>query len=287
MFKFLQKLFGITTLLLLTLGNTCQEKILTENEKVIVIPMDLSSQRPVIKVMINNKGPYRFIFDTGSSGSDIDSELARELGLEVIRKDTLYTPGSDDMLMSEKIRVSKVSFLGTDIAVRAVMNTIPIRQMLPVDGIISPEFFSDYLITLDYPNSKLLLAKGELTKADKDVISFNQNDMVINFDIFVNDRKVEAHMDSGNPSGFNIPYSQKDKLSFKKEPILAGMIRTPVTSFKRWSATLNGTIKVGNITYKDPVVNLVEGFKFVNLGYQVFKDLKITIDKKNNLIKFE
>lgn len=287
MFKLIPKLFGITTLLLLTLGNSCQKKIPNESEKLIAIPMDHSSQRPVIKVMINNKGPYRFIFDTGSSGSDIDSKLAKELGLEVIGKDTLYTPGSDDMLMSEKVRVSKASFVGTDIAVEAVMNTIPIRQMLPVDGIISPEFFSNYLVTLDYPNSNLLLAKGELAISDKDVISFNQNDMVINLDVYVNGQKLEAHLDSGNPSGFSIPFSQKDKLSFKNEPILAGTIRTPVTSFKRWSATLNGTIKVGNIIYKDPVVNLVEGFEYVNLGYQVFKDLKITIDKKNNLIKFE
>ena len=33
--------------------------------------------------------------------------------------------------------------------------------------------------------------------------------------------------------------------------------------------------------------NDIEDFQHVNLGYQVFKDLSITVDKKNNLIKFE
>jgi len=41
--------------------------------------------------MINQKGPYRFILDTGSSGNVIDEDLAMELGLEVIGEDPLRT----------------------------------------------------------------------------------------------------------------------------------------------------------------------------------------------------
>ena len=38
--------------------------------------------RVVMPVMINNKGPFRFIVDTGASGSTISPQLARTLGLE-------------------------------------------------------------------------------------------------------------------------------------------------------------------------------------------------------------
>jgi len=48
-----------------------------------------------------------------------------------------------------------------------------------------------------------------------------------------------------------------------------------------------GKIKIGNIIYNNPDVQLVEGFKTANVGYQILKDLKTTIDQNNNLIKFE
>lgn len=38
---------------------------------------------------------------------------------------------------------------------------------------------------------------------------------------------------------------------------------------------------------KNPKVALVEGFEFVNLGYNMIKDLRTTIDWKNKLIRFE
>lgn len=159
--------------------------------------------------------------------------------------------------------------------------------MVSVDGILSPLFFSTYLQTIDYPGSILFLEMGELDSTDIDVISFLQEVRVINLGITVNGQPAEAHMDSGNPGGFDLPFSMKDKLEFKQEPTEAGIINTPVASFKKWKAILDGDIKVGNITYKDPEISLVEGFVYVNLGYKIFKDLVVTLDRKNNLIKFE
>ena len=45
------------------------------------VPMLNFGGRPVVEVMINNKGPYRFIFDTGASVSVIDTSVAAELSL--------------------------------------------------------------------------------------------------------------------------------------------------------------------------------------------------------------
>ncbi len=258
-----------------------------ESQESIIIPLDISTQRPILELMINQTGPYRFILDTGSSGNVIDEDLAKELGLEVIGEDPLRTPGSDNKLMSKRVKVPAVTFVNTDISEDAVMNTIALREMLPVDGILSPIFFSNYLLTLDYPNSELILTSGELNKNDNDVTHFLQKPRVINLAVFISGNKLEAHLDSGNPGGFDIPFDLKGKLTFKKEPYEAGVINTPVASFKKWQATLDGEIKVGSIIYKNPQVNLVEGFAYVNLGYQILKDLRTTIDRKNSLIKFE
>ena len=99
----------IEVIVFIVLLSACQVKIAKDTRNSIAIPIDLTSQRPVLELMIKNTGPYKFIFDTGSSG----------------------------------------------ISQNAPMNTLALRQLLPVDGILSPAFFSDYLITIDYSNSKL------------------------------------------------------------------------------------------------------------------------------------
>ena len=283
----LQILIILEVIMIFTLWSFCQKTESKENKNLFTIPLNLTTQRPILELMINGKGPYQIIFDTGSSSSVIDEELATSLRLEVIGVDSLQTPGSDNKVMSKSVKVPGISFAGTDISEDAIMRTLSLRKMLPVDGLLSPTFFSNYLLTLDYQDSKLILSKGELNKADKDVTHFIQEPRVINLDVVVDDNKLEAHLDSGNPGGFDLPFSLKDQLHFKEEPQEAGVIHTPAANFKKWKATLIGDIRVGSVVYKNPDVNLVEGFQFVNLGYQVFRDLRITIDYKNNLIKFE
>jgi hypothetical protein len=283
--KILQKFIVFHLILLFTIGGFCQTK-LTGNNNSTTIPLDLNTQRPILELMINGTGPYSFIFDTGSSTHIIDKELSNKLNLEVIGEDPLQTPGSDDKLMSKKVLISNIALAGIEIS-EVVMNTMSIRDLVSVDGILSPDALKDYLMTIDYPNGELILDSAKLNAADKNVTIFMQKHNAITFNIFIDGNKLEAHLDSGNPGGIDIPFSFKDKLHFKVEPTEDGVINTPVASFKKWKATLSGDVEVGNAIYKNPDVNLVEGFQFVNLGYRIIRDLRITIDKKNNLIKFE
>jgi len=78
----------------------------------------------------------------------------------VVGEDPLRTPGSDNKLMSKRVKVPGVTLINTYISEDAIMNTIALREMLPVDGILIPIFFSNYLLTLDYPNSELIFNLG-------------------------------------------------------------------------------------------------------------------------------
>ena len=264
---------------------SCQIK--TPGDQEIVIPMDLSSRRPVVELNLNGVGPYQFIFDTGSGTHVIDKDLADQMNLETTGADTLRTPGSDNILLSPRVEVSEVSFPANSFSANATMNTMELRKMLPVDGILSPILFSDYLISLDYPGEALIVTSGELDEDDSKVIPFVQKPRAINVEVDVDGTSVEAHLDSGNPGGFNLPYSLKDELEFKDGLIEDGWLSTPVARFKKWRGVLSGEINVGGVVFRDPEVRLVEGFEFVNLGYEVMKDLKVSIDRKNTLILFE
>ena len=253
----------------------------------INIPMDLSTRRPVVELMINGKGPYEFIFDTGSMTHVIDEKLSEAFGFEVVGEDPLRTPGSDKKLVSKRVAVPKVGFAGTNILKDVEMNIINLRSMLPVDGVLSSNFFEEYLLTMDYPASKLEITLGTLNANDDGVIPFIQKPRVINLNLDVDGIVVEAHLDTGSPCGISLPYALKDQLTLQNEPTDGQTARTPVASFKRWEATLNGKASMGSVVFNNPNIALIEGFEYANLGYGVIKDLRTTIDRKNSLIKFE
>ena len=253
----------------------------------IVIPIDMSTHRPIVDVIIDGKGPYKFIFDTGSTTNIIDENLQELYHFKVVGEDPLRTPGSSNRLSSKRVTVPDVKFQGTNISKDIDMNVIGLRKMLPVDGIIGGFFFEDYLLTIDYPASKLTLEIGELNKNDPSVFSFVQDARTLNLNIDVAGHEVEAHLDSGNPLTMTIPYSMLDQLSFKGAPQKGLPMRTPVASFDTWEAQLSGSVTIGNAIIKDPKVRLAEGYDYVNIGYGVINTLKISIDRKNSLIKFD
>jgi len=264
-----------------------KQQIIKQRVQEVNIPLDMTTHRPIIDVMINGKGPYKFIFDTGSTTHIIDESLNEEFGFKVVGEDPLRTPGAENSLASKRVAIPKVSFPGTNISKDVEMNVIAIRSMLPVDGIIGGFFLEDYLVTMDYPASKLTLSLGKLDKNDTGVFPFIQDARTLNLTIDVAGNEVEAHLDSGNPLTMTLPYSLIDKLSFKEAPQKGLPMRTPVASFETWEAQLLGSVTIGNAVIKDPKVRLAEGYEYVNVGYGVINKLRITIDRKNSLIKFE
>ncbi len=251
----------------------------------INIPMDLSTSRPIVEVMIGDKGPYKFIFDTGSATNVLDKQLADELGFDVVGSDELKTQGPQ-RLTSQRVAVSGLGFPGTNISKDVEMNVVDLRSMLPVDGVMSSLFFKEFLLTIDYPNSVLNVALGELDANEKGVSSIIQNPRTINYNLEVDGLEVEAHLDTGSPGGFSLPHSLKDKLKFKDGLTKGGEIRTPVAGYQPWHAQLDGNIKVGDMVFRNPDLLLVEGFEYANLGFKVAKNFRITIDRKNGLIRF-
>jgi predicted methyltransferase len=59
----------------------------------VEIPLAMVAGRPQVDVLIDGKGPYPFVLDTGASLNLIDAGVARELGLEVIGQREIGAPG--------------------------------------------------------------------------------------------------------------------------------------------------------------------------------------------------
>ena|GEM_PF-3197750 len=268
--------------LLMFLPNT-----VSSGQSEIVIPMDLSLNRPVIEIFINQSGPYQFIFDTGASGHIIDQELAYRLDLKETRKVEIGAPDSDQkssasQVVISEMKVSNQSF--TDIS----MVAMPLRNMIPVDGIISFKAFSDFLIDINYPDKKIILTQGELSKDQENVIDLVPDCEILTVPIKTDVLTWNAHLDTGAPFSFSFPFALKDRLKFKASPIpMDAQSRTIGGTHQIWKAELDDRIKLADIIFDSPDIILSDrNNEYVNIGYPILKDLMVTIDLRNELIQF-
>lgn len=269
-------------LLLMLFQNT-----LSSGQSEIVIPMDLTLNRPVIEIFINQSGPYQFIFDTGASGHVIDQDLASRLDLKETGKVEIGAPGSDQKSSASQVVVSDMNVSDQSFA-DINMVAMPLRKMIPVDGIISFKAFSDFLININYPDKKIILTEGELSKGQENVIDLLPDCEILTVPIKTDVCTWNAHLDTGAPFSFSFPFAFKDRLKFKSTPVpLDAQSRTVGDTHQIWKAELDDRIKLADIIFDSPDIILSDrNNDYVNIGYPILKELIVTIDLKNNLIQF-
>ncbi|HZY98196.1 MAG TPA: aspartyl protease family protein [Candidatus Baltobacteraceae bacterium] len=140
------------------------------------IPIELVDNHVYLNVMLDGKGPYRFIFDTGGSNV-IDPAVAQEIGVRA--KGSFQGSGAGSA--TESFSFAKVDSLGVGDAILhdQIFAVVPIRQGFGVsagqhvDGLIGFEVLARFITTFDYANRKVVLTMpGAQPPAGADVLPF-------------------------------------------------------------------------------------------------------------------
>ncbi len=162
--KLLAILLGLATLPAVAQDKPTPKDEPKKPEAPIVVPIELLPSRHfVVQVMLDGKGPYRFILDTGAPLTIINSKTAKEAGL------TKKAGGGGLMGMlgggMNQVEVPTME-LGSVKAAKttAVVMDHPTVQAIsdafkkesgPVEGLIGFPFFARYSMTVDYQKKEL------------------------------------------------------------------------------------------------------------------------------------
>jgi len=106
-----------------------------------------------IDVMINRKGPFRFVVDTGADRSVLADDVAVSLGL--LRGNHVMVEGIIRTVNTETVTVDNLTFG----AVSRNNLTVPVlpRSLLGSDGYLGLDAIDGYRVTLDFQNHALLV----------------------------------------------------------------------------------------------------------------------------------
>jgi len=266
---------------------------LLKNEIHIPFTIDPNFPVPVIQVKINGQDSARFVVDTGMSGTIlVRKELADRMKFKVIGHAMAGDASNKNMKKVQLIEVDSLIVeelvISNIISITMDANADHIASIPSnLDGILGMQLFSNYILTIDYPNKEIILQK-DLNDNDsrKDYIPYNYENNTIEISVDVSNQNISFLVDTGHRGTITLPmsYSSKIPLSESLQPF--GISATVTNTYTRKKSKIYGLVNIAGNTILNPPIVFADEHSPNLLGFGILEHFKISIDQINKLIRF-
>jgi predicted aspartyl protease len=244
----------------------------TELNSHIKVPMVGTKTLPLVEVKLNGKSGYRLLLDTGANVTLLQTRVADELKLPVLR------PGDKSKLVAlESVQIGGAQFRDLVVGARAWEENI--------DGVLGFNLFADCLLSLDYQKQQIRVRKGELPETNgKDIFSYRLTNGSPALEFAVDELKLQLMIDTGAAQGIVVSHRTASKLHF-----VDALSPGPILSTFRTSASralvgrLRGNIRFGIHEIAEPTIHVRDEETEI-IGSGILKDFVLTFDQKNHRV---
>lgn len=256
------------------------------------VPMDHRSGNPIVKVLVNNEGPFHFLIDTGATGhARIDRSLVERFGLRVTGT-ALAGDGTgrnnreSDVVRIDSLTLGEANFSGVE-ALSGDYRQADDRSGPPVVGILCFGLFAECVLTIDYPRNAVIVKRDGLRAGGKHIVPFTMKQEIPAVEMILAGRRFEAGVDTGSRGGLMMPLRARDGLALASEPVAAGTAETRFNKVAITRAPVDGDLSLAGHDIARPDVYFADLFDQANLGYEVLRNFSLTFDQKNERIRFQ
>lgn len=259
----------------------------------VVLPVENLGNYLVVTAKWDRHGPYRFLVDTGSSVTHVSPEIAERYrvknapptGIPPVRVQS--ASGEVTVLPSatiERIELGDARFEDVPVLIYDCA-ALSAHLGIKIDGILGFPLFREAKLTLDYPNSRLILAPAKSNALSPgDPIPYTSTHGAPLISIGVGKTHLAALVDSGsdaalnlNPAGLNLTYSAP--------PRPAVLVGTLTGDHLQESARINEPLTLGQYTLNSPIVYLNDNLN--SIGGEVLKNFSVTFDQEKKTVSFQ
>jgi predicted aspartyl protease len=158
-----------------------------------------AQNRLTVEAMVNDRGPFNFVVDTGADRSVLSDDLVKTLGLPP--DEDMIVEGIARSMPAASARVARLQF-GRTVMTDLVLPSLP-RSWLGGDGYLGLDVIDRQAVTFDFLNHRLSIAPSDkitdwVPVADGAVVRVNgTNGRLTAVNCSVNGTKAYAFVDSG------------------------------------------------------------------------------------------
>ncbi len=253
----------------------------------VQVPAENVGNFLVLEAKWDRFGPYHFIIDTGSAATVVTPNLVKRYGtaaggnvrVSSAEGDILELPSATlSRLELGDARFEDVPVLVYDLA--ALSAHLGIR----IDGLLGFPLFRETRLTLDYPNSRVLLEPADAAALPPGiVVPFDDHKKIPLIKLRLGDRHLFTLIDSGsdatlsvNPVGLDVP--------FASPPRAGATIGTLGGDHPQQIGRLAEDVILGTYVLQRPIVDLTN--ELAAIGGGILKHFTVTFDPANGRVSF-
>jgi len=128
-----------------------------------IVPISLFDNHIFLDVLVNGKGPYTFVFDTGSRDNFITPEVAAATGAQVSGSAAVGGIGAQvesvQLTHINSIQIGKATMRDQDVFVLPIAQSFGVTEGIKIDGLLGYNLPAGFITTIDYYAGTMSLAK--------------------------------------------------------------------------------------------------------------------------------
>ncbi len=255
----------------------------------VELPSTWLDEYAFVDVLVEGRGPYRFLVDTGATATAISTRVASRLpprrhgGTVSVRGAHGTVTDSHLLLNIDKLEIDGCAFVDLG---AVVIDLDPVSDMMGrrLDGILGYPLFRDCVLTIDYPGRRIELSATPLVPSADGPLLPLFGDNTPQIDLRFGEREHRFMIDSGSGGAFDLTGDGKD-LRFSQGPKAASM-----------SGSVSGLIALkpigrladdahlGSIRIPEPIATFENDSQ--RFGTQVLRHFAVSFDQRQQCIRF-
>jgi len=264
----------------------------TLGSPLVVVPTKSIGNFLVVEAKWDRYGPYHFLIDTGSSVTLVTPALAQRYAStdallpNAPRVQVRSATGAITELAPTTLRQLSLGDARFDDVYALVYDCSALSAHLgiKIDGILGFPLFRETLLTLDYPQGRVLLQSPRRTAlVPGSAIPLNDSSKTPLISVRLGERTIFALIDSGsdaplslNPIGLN--------LAFATPPRAGATVGTLTGDRPQQIGRLADTLSIGDYPLPRPIVDLTDELSAI--GGEILKNFSVTFDQEHDRVYF-
>jgi len=238
-----------------------------------IVPIYLSGRRALAVLRIGDHPPAPVVFDTGTSGNDMDSDYAAVTGLDYDPQVHVRVEDGTGNSFEAKQAIIPVASLGGVPLRQSTATVFPYKER-DVVGIFGPTSFSGRQVLVDLGKGRLIV-RDRSFEAAYGGVPYGKDDLP-RINVQIAGKSYQALLDSGSDSDLLLPETLSRKLSLTGPLKVVGKARTVSGDRNVYEGKLKGSVKIGHIVLHNPTVRF--SGKQANVGLPIIRQLQILLD---------
>jgi len=283
----------------ISLLGICSQAQVFAQSKPIEVPFDDHKNEVLVEVMIDGRGPFRMMLDTGTNPSVIDLATADAIGIRRSGKGQSATGGGTAKNLAFECKLKNVEVGGLKVAsidAAAIdLSNVSDRLGKHLDGVLGHSFLNKRVVQFDYSHRAVrFFEQAPAVAAGAVTMRFRYANGVLIDNVWINGRRAIGNLDTGSSGMFALTPAAITRLGLTDEAAKA-TVSTSVGYNGKYENRVGtvGSIRIGDIDMRDAEVTYFSagtGYEKrpwdVNIGNPFFKDCVVTIDYQQKTVTF-